>query len=299
MLRDNTTWVVTDSGLGGLSVVAHLVRMLDGRKLDRDLNIIYFNAWPDVDCTYDGLPSAAEKARVFDGALRGMMRFNPDRILIACNTLSVVYPETEFSRHATVDVVDIVDFGVGMLVAALRAHPGSRAVIFGTPTTIASDAHRTALLKRGIGHSRIVAQTCYGLPGKIERNPRGADVRAAVAEAVRAVGRQVEIASALPLFAALCCTHFEYSQPLFESCLKQTFKRPVVMLNPNLAMSEGCLPPQGAGGSAMRARIDVVSRIPLEQAKITAVGDMLAATSPLVARALAGYRHDKKLFDLP
>lgn len=54
----------------------------------------------------------AERVRVFDRALGAMLRFQPDRILIACNTLSALYPKTPFSKHSPVPVTDIIDFGV-------------------------------------------------------------------------------------------------------------------------------------------------------------------------------------------
>ena len=61
--------VVTDSGLGGLSICAALERRLraEGR---RSVRLTYVNAWPFEGRGYNDLPDLRARAEVFDRALR-------------------------------------------------------------------------------------------------------------------------------------------------------------------------------------------------------------------------------------
>ena len=133
----------------------------------------------------------AERIRVFDRALGAMLRFQPDLILIACNTLSALYAHTPFSKQAPVPVVGIIDFGVDLMHAYLSARGDSRVIILGTPTTIEADTHRTRLVERGIDAERIVCQPCDRLAGEIEKDPEGATVRAMVESCIRQAAERV------------------------------------------------------------------------------------------------------------
>jgi len=128
--------VITDSGMGGLSICADIVKGLQARRAYRSVAVTYFNAWPEQNRGYNLLPGMAERIRVFERALDAMLRFEPDRILIACNTLSALYPDTPFSRKAPVPVTDIIGFGVEQMHAYLCAKADSRVILLGTPTTI-------------------------------------------------------------------------------------------------------------------------------------------------------------------
>ncbi|HSP90980.1 MAG TPA: hypothetical protein VLN08_08735, partial [Vicinamibacterales bacterium] len=77
--------VVTDSGLGGLSICALLEQGLRAAGPARAVRLTYVNAWPFEDRGYNDLPDEHERARVFDLALSRMAQMEPDRILIACN----------------------------------------------------------------------------------------------------------------------------------------------------------------------------------------------------------------------
>ena len=105
-------WIITDSGLGGLGVCAGIENNLRRSDLRDSLRITYFNAWPEQGRGYNDLPDTDARARVFNRALACMDRLRPDQILIACNTLSVLYPMTEYSRMTAVPVIGIIDAGV-------------------------------------------------------------------------------------------------------------------------------------------------------------------------------------------
>jgi glutamate racemase len=294
--KDTLSIVITDSGMGGLSICADIVSGLQARRSDRGVSLTYFNAWPEQDRGYNLLPGMAERIRVFDRALAAMLRFQPDRLLIACNTLSALYAHTPFSRRAPVPVVDIIDYGVDLMHSYLGAGADSRVIILGTPTTIEADTHRRRLVERGIPAERIICQPCDRLAGEIEKEPEGATVRAMIESCIgRAAERLPE--KRRPVAAALCCTHYGYSQRFFEAALHARFEGPVTILDPNRAMSAALLADFAPRGQEnVRIDLEVVSRIVWSDEKIGAIARILEKTSPLTAGALRQYRHDPDLF---
>ena len=294
--KDTLSIVIADSGMGGLSICADIVSGLQERRTYRSVAVTYFNAWPEQDRGYNLLPGMAERIRVFDRALDAMLRFSPDRILIACNTLSALYPDTPFSRKAPVPVTDIIGFGVEQMHAYLCSRAESRVILLGTPTTIEAGTHRARLVGRGIDAGRIVCQPCDRLAGEIEKDPEGSTVRAMIDEYIRRAAEKVPDRR-LPVAAALCCTHYGYSQRVFKAALRSVFEGPITILNPNKAMSDAMLAdfaPQGH--QDVRIDLEVVSRIVWSDEKIEAIARLLEAASPLTAGALRQYRHDPDLF---
>ena len=113
--RQHLKVLVTDSGLGGLSVCGDLERKALARKAFESVEIVFCNALPEANLGYNNLDTPQRKARVFSDALGGMVKwYEPDIVLIACNTLSVVYPDTDISRTLKMPVVGIVDLVVSV-----------------------------------------------------------------------------------------------------------------------------------------------------------------------------------------
>ena len=168
------TIVVTDSGLGGLATTAELVRRMRNLGPAPAIEIVFFNALADYALGYNAMATTAQKVAVFHNALESMAaRYRPDRILIACNTLSVIHEQTPFSQRRTVPVVGIVDTGVGLMLEFLRAHPVDPVVICGTQTTIDSGLYPRLLVERGIARDRIVSQAYSTVMMEIEKDPDG------------------------------------------------------------------------------------------------------------------------------
>jgi glutamate racemase len=288
--------VILDSGMGGLSICAHLVNRLQRRCPFEQVRMTYFNAWPEEARGYNMLPTWAERIRVFDAALAGVRAFDPDVLLIACNTLSIFYPHTIFSRSAAFPVVGIVDFGVGMIRAAMDEMPGSQVIILGTLTTIGSAIHRDSLISHGIDGRRIVSQACDQLATAIESGPDSPRVRAMIDDfAVQAAAKLLYPDK--PVLAAFCCTHYGYSQARFKTSLDEAVGGDIRILNPNTAMADHVLGMIDSGsGSAGDIELEVVSRIRWSETKRSAIAGALETVSPLTAQALMDYRYDAKLF---
>lgn len=294
--KKQITLLVTDSGLGGLSVCAGMAaRFANDARYER-IHLVYFNAWPEQDKGYRHYPDPADRIRVFHNALAAMAKYNPDHIYIACNTLSVIYPFTRFAKKTTIPVTGIVDHGVQMIYNALSRDDSACAVIFATPITIHENKHKTALVEQGIAPERIITQGCLALAGKIERAPFSDEVKSLIDENAAKAAQNLKNAGST-VYAGLCCTHFGYCKNMFKNALARHTGRKVKILNPNEAMIDAACRDIVAGGSPQMS-VDIVSRVTWEPAGIEAYERLLSTVSPDVIDALKNYRLDRQLFSV-
>jgi len=286
--------MVTDSGLGGLAVAADIAARLQRTPLAPRVRLTYFNAWPEEGRGYNRLENDAERLRVFDRALAAMAGFMPHVLLIACNTLSVLYDRTAFARAAAMPVLDIIDLGVRQTHAALEADPQAAALILGTVTTVNSGMHAARLAALGINPARIVSQPCDQLATHIEHGP---DSPGALELIERYATEAANRLRPMPprLVAALCCTHFGYASAVIQDRLRAHAGVPVEIVNPNEAMAAALFEAQAAGPAA-RVDMRVLSRIRWDEGRVAAICAAVEPVSPLAAAALRDYTHDPGLF---
>ena len=301
--------VITDSGLGGLSVCAALEQGLRRAGVPGHVRLTYVNAWPFEDRGYNDLPDEAERARVFDAALARMAEMRPGRMLIACNTLSILYPQTAFSRHSAVPVHGIVDAGVDLFAERLAGDPAASIVLVGTRTTIESGVHKARLEQRGIAPRRIAAVSCHGLAGAIERDVDGPGTAGLAGECA---ARASEAAPpGQMLFLGLCCTHYGYVAARLVDPLARLTARRVIALDPNRRLTSGLLADaaffEGAGslglaetapGESARGAVSVelVSKVALTEAARAGIARLVEPVSAATAGALLSYAHVPDLF---
>jgi glutamate racemase len=288
--------VITDSGLGGLAACGSLESALrtSGRT---GVRITYVNAWPEQGHGYNDLPDAAARARVFDRALEAIAGMQPDLILIACNTLSILYELTAFRRRATIPVQGIIGAGVELFSEALAAEPESSIVLLGTRTTIESGVHRRRLLDRGVAAERIAAQSCHGLATAIEHGPASAATEAMIDACAEAAARVVTGGD--PLFAGLCCTHYGMAAERIGAALARTTGRLVGPLDPADTLVRAVLPRLGreaARAGAGPAAVRVISKVALDDGQRDGVASVLQLVSPVTAAALRTYQNIPDLF---
>jgi glutamate racemase len=296
--QKQATLVVTDSGLGGMFIFARIAAGLSRQPLFRKVSLVYYNAWPDLQHGYNRLKDLNERIRVFESALEGMMQFQPDLILIACNTLSVLYDRTLFAGRAKIPVVDIIDFGVDMIDEKLAGRPDRQVVLLGTLTTIAERMHYRRLLERGVAPGQIVEQPCDQLATAIEAGPHSVAVGGMIDGFMKDASKKIDSA-ANGLYAALCCTHFGRCGQEIRQRLEVHTGQPVEILDPNERMG-GFLFDLDDGGRYpdMPMDIRVVSRIRWDNAKVQANARAVRAVSPETAAALRSYAHMPDLFTI-
>ncbi len=287
--------IVTDSGLGGLSVCAELERRL--REAGAAARITYFNAWPSPTAGYNDMPDMRSRSAMLDRALAAMVALHPDQIVIACNTLSIVYHETAYSRAAAVPVAGIIDAGVDLFEDALARDPASAIVLVGTRTTIESGIHRDRLVARQVDAGRITTVACHGLAAAIEADPGGERAGALIDQCMaRAAGTHPR---SDPLYLGLCCTHYTYVADQMQSALARHAGRTVRTLDPNSRLAGEVarqaldrVTPRSDSGVA----VSLVSKVELDDRKRQAMAQRVEKISPRTAAALLSYTHVPALF---
>ena len=296
--KNEVTILVTDSGLGGLSVMAGIEKRLREWNLFEKVQLVFCNALPDNDHTYNSMESTVEKTRVFNAALTGMnATYHPDLILIACNTLSVIYPQTDFANETDIPVVGIVDFGVDMMAEQLRSDSTGVVFILGTATTIGQNTHKSALCSLGIAPERIVTQACDMLESEIQADPSGDITRTMIDMYAYEASEKQEIAADAHLMVGLCCTHYGYAADAFRESFEQLYGRSVTILDPNAAMSAFLFDEKNRNRyDATVCDVQVVSRAELSEDDRNAIAAMIAPVSKATAEALRQYHRKPSLF---
>jgi glutamate racemase len=291
------TVVLTDSGLGGLLICAELERRLRRTAGAGAVRLVYVNAWPDEGYGYNDLPDLAARAAVFDRALAAMTSFRPGLILIACNTLSVVYEATAFARAPSVPVAGVLDEGTDLFGEALVRDPSGVLALFGTRTTIGSGEHARRLARRGVDPGRVFAEPCHGLAAAVDKDPGSAAVPGLVDECVlRVVPR---LPPGAPVYAGLACTHYAYISDAFRDSLARHTGAKIEILDPGRRFIDGLtsgLDARGPGAGERDVSVEIVSKVDLGEAQRRAVGRRLELLSARTARALFAYIHVPLLF---
>ena len=294
---DSISVLVIDSGLGGLSVVAGIERLNDEQGQYRTIRVTFCNALPSAGHGYNDMITMEEKASIFSASLKGMIDCSqPDFILIACNTLSVVYPRTSFAKTASIPIVGIVELGAEMIAHNMKMNPDAYAIIFGTETTIRSETHRVLLAQAGIDTARILTQACPRLESEIQIDPHSEVVQSFIEIYIEEAMKQLKRTD-IPIVAALCCTHYGYSMDLFKSTFTNLGVKRIELLNPNDRLSAILFV-----SSMKREKRDisftakVYSRVQFSDDEIAAISRLLEKEAPLTAQALRTYRYDAKLF---
>ncbi|MCP5061393.1 MAG: hypothetical protein GY936_02895 [Ignavibacteriae bacterium] len=286
--------VVTDSGLGGLSVHALLDKHLLSYKNTPNIELIFFNALADHSLGYNVMKSEVQKIQVFNKALEAMLCLNPDIILIACNTLSALYQKTDVSKSVNIPVISIIDLGIDMVLENINNSLSEKIIIFGTETTIKSNQHKLNLIKQGVDESKIVTQACENLESEIQINPNSKKVEELIDKYItKALANEVN--SSESITAVLACTHYGYSYSLFNEKLADKFKGQIKILNPNEKMGS-IVKLENHNEKLNSITNKVISRVDITKTEMTNINLLLKKDSLRVAAALESYTFDPMLF---
>lgn len=286
--------LITDSGVGGLSVVAYAERFVRMHGVREPVRLTFANAAPANDYGYNSMPTRAVKLETFDRFLRSVTeRFAPDAIYVACNTLSVLLPDTPFAAAAAVPVKGIVETGVSLLFGELQADPSSVAIIFGTQTTIDAGTYPRLLQARGIAASRIVSQACPGLADTISEDREGTKTREEIRNWVAAALGQMQ-QQGLPVVASLNCTHYGYRKELFADAFAEQGVHAKV-IDPNERAVDDLFGIDSEARSH-EAEVEFVTRYAIPPATVEALTWFLGEVSPKTVAAMQHFVHLPDLF---
>ena len=187
---------VFDSGLGGLSVLREIVRLLP----HEDIVYVADSGY----CPYGGKPQPQiiERAcRITDFLLEAGSKL----VVVACNTATIAAVEYLRANYS----VSFVGMEPAVKPAVSLTSSGTIGVLATVATLSGEKLHR--LLDRHAGNVRIITQPCPGLPERVEAG----DLSGA---ATRALVKQYTA----PLLAAgadvlvLGSTHYPFLRPLIQ-----------------------------------------------------------------------------------
>jgi len=296
--KKEVTVLVTDSGLGGLSVAADVAERMKKNHVFQKVNVIFFNAQPHLHSGYNSMKTTEQKVKVFNNALISMNReFKPDVLLIACNTLSVLYDYTDFSKTAPFPVIGIVKTGADLIEREIQKDSASKVIIFATKTTVKQDKHRKQLVADGIAPERIVTQACPHLAGRIERGPQSDTTRALVRKYVDNALSKLDDDKA-PLYVSYNCTHYGYVNDVFQKTFKEKGREVRGFLDPNPLLADFMFTrPHINRYPQSTVNVKVVSQPELTPGKIAAIYGLIEPVSAQTAEALMDYEFRPDFFE--
>lgn len=167
--KENLKILVTDSGIGGLSVASIIIEKLKNNRAYKNVEIAYCDARENKSFRYNEIADQSERVKIFSKRLYSLQEiFNPDIIFIACNTLSILYSKTEFFKQAKIPVIDIFSVGVQSMIEHLVEKEDNNVFILGTRTTITENSYKKELVSLGFDEERIINQMCPNLAKYIE-----------------------------------------------------------------------------------------------------------------------------------
>lgn len=296
--KSEVTIAVTDSGLGGLSILADATERMREAKVFQKVSFVFFNALFSNKGGYNSLETREEKIRIFDSALKSLEKnYHPDMILIGCNTLSTIYDDTSFSLEAKIPAVGIIEAGVELIAQNLKASPGSKVMIFATQTTVSEETHKKKLEERGIQSERIILEACPELVNYIEEGYDSEETEMLISAYVDEALLKVQNIQS-PLYISLNCTHYGYSFDLWRKAFKSNDLEPLDLLNPNSKMSDFLFEPQRWNRfKNTEVSSQAVSMVIISQEKKDSIGKWLKRISPQTAEALFNYELRENLFE--
>ncbi|MBF0288318.1 MAG: aspartate/glutamate racemase family protein [SAR324 cluster bacterium] len=292
--------VITDSGLGGLSICAFLANYLKYSNFTKSIEIVYVNAVPRDDLGYNQMQSRQQKVETFNDTLYGIQHwYQPDFILIACNTLSTLVQDTSFAKNESVSIEEIIHIGVDLILQHLSESHASGVFIFATDTTIEDQIYTRQLGNYGIAEKRMVSQAFTGVATMISNDPEGKKVYQEIKKFIMEAHQKMK-QDFLPMYAFLGCTHYGYRKTFFKQAFAELGYNDVTILNPNECAFRHVLFSQNQNSSGDREpthlTIEFASRYALPEKEISTLSQFLAPYSSQTVHALQNYTLKSNLF---
>jgi glutamate racemase len=235
----NRPIVVYDSGVGGLTVSRHLVRL----RPSEDLLYVADNGW----FPYGNRPELALRARIYTVLDTLVESVGPRAIVIACNTASTAVASTLRDLTDTVPLFVVVP----PIEQALRASPSGRHALLATPNTVrCSPVRRLVASSAAPGQVTSVASMAlvHLAEQKLAGEPVTSDSVRVALDHVIAPSERRRIDSVI-----LGCTHF----PLLLDELAEAFPAARHWSDPALAIAREVVervPPMAAPGAREAVR---------------------------------------------
>ena len=287
--------LITDSGVGGLSVCAYAEEFLRSNGTTGSSRLTYVNASAENGFGYNALDTRAEKLEHFDRFLHIVAeKYKPDLICVACNSLSVLLQDTDFYDKGLIPVHGIVKTGINHLLRDLAGSPGQPLIIFGTVTTIHEQTYLSLLTRQGVPGDCIISQACPDLADTISEDLSGLQAAKEIERYVHAALGKLQ-SPADTCLAYLACTHYGYRKELFRSAFEKAGVQAAI-LNPNEFVIKDLFGTREDHHPASAVEVEVVARYRIPEAALQTVGDFLNGISPKTVKAFRNYTYAPDLF---
>src|SRR6266545_4495435 len=196
---------VFDSGLGGLTSVRELFRLLP------EESVVYFG---DTARLPYGSKSGATVTRFSLEIASFLVQQDIKCLLVACNTSSSYALDT-LTRRLEIPVVGVIEPAVR---AAVAVSPRGRVGVIGTLGTVGSGAYAAALA-RAVPGASVISRACPLFVPLIEEGWTDHPVTRTVAEEYLTELRAADLESLI-----LGCTHYPLITPLIEALMGPAVK---------------------------------------------------------------------------
>jgi len=281
--------VFTDSGLGGLTIMADFVNLI--KKHNISIDTTFFNAQFSRELGYKKMDTKMQ-IDVFNRVLESIQKkYQPDIIAIACNTLSVVYSQTDFYKNNKhTKVLDIIEVGKSLI----QNSKTDTIIEVAMPTTIDSGIYKNK------AKNRIAVASNVLLPDAIE-NGYDTTITKMLKEIFVKIKNEITekglTNSQYSLF--LGCTHFPIIKKYFLSVAMQNNISILDVLDPNTAFSQLVLAELKKNKTTNQLQtlsVQVISRMSFQEADVRNRAKLIELQSKETAEGLRVYTLDKKLF---
>lgn len=240
---------VFDSGLGGISVLRHLVRELPQERF------VFFG--DSAHAPY-GEKSVEEVRGLVSNVVSGLVGEGAKAIVIACNTATSTSAALLREEYPDIPVIGVEP----ALKPAVEALPGGTVLVMATPITLRLDKFHE-LERRWEGGAHVVCAPCPGLASRIERgNLDGEDLHDLLEQLVGGYAGEAE-------GVVLGCTHYPFVRRQIARVLGEGVAffdggAGTARQTRRLLAERGLLAPAGSVGSVeLRSSIDTPQELAL------------------------------------
>ncbi len=301
MKENQKTFIITDSGFGGLSVLAGAYEALKEERFSFPLNLFFVEALPK-NCYgypwkgYSLMPDTETRVKVFNNFLTGVMQhFQPERIAVVCNTLSVIVRETDFYQKHGNKIFSIIDAGLAEC-SRMEREKDACIIILATQPTISSDMHRMGLVEKGIFPNERIIPLAFppeaNYPLLIETEPESAKTFAVTEQTLSKAFDRIPSEETM-VYVYLGCTHFGFVQSQYVEVLNKAGFRNVRIINPNTDMTRQVVEHirnMNTGENRIYPlQTKVYSQFVLTREQVDSGSALISGISPDIADALRHY----------
>ena len=285
--RGDLTVATLDSGHGGLWVSAGIQTQLEHGPFKKLTNV-FVNVQVAPEIGVNRLPTLADKAAYLDAQIRNTLSgHRPDFVILACHTLSLIYPHTEHAKmYASktnpgnmTPVLDINRVSAEMMVRAMRDTPEAQMIMMATPTVVESGHFQNALKSRRVDPGRMIASSNINLLTSSQNDPSGHATSVLVGQQVKQVLATAKDMRA-PLLLALNCSQYALIASVIHDAFIQRGAN-VKLINPQVALMHELFGDVAKANHTLSTEIHIRTQVPVPNS----LAELLSHASTTVAHA--------------